>query len=147
MARVRTHVVLTVALIASGACARTVAVNEATGSVARVDEIPITTASTSARTHFSVGERLLDVGRPREAREHFRLAVEQDVAVERSDRPHGGFDGALDRGCVALALPALLPPPFPLTAFILTCGAFAVDHKRTAGLLERSKHRMRRNPA
>jgi tetratricopeptide (TPR) repeat protein len=78
MARVRTHVVLTVAMVASGACARTIAVNEATGSVARVDEIPITTASASARTHFTVGERLLDVGRPREAREHFRLAVEQD---------------------------------------------------------------------
>jgi tetratricopeptide (TPR) repeat protein len=78
MRRVRNHALLAVALVASAACARGIAVNEATGSVARVDEIPITTASTSARTHFAVGEKLLDVGRAREAREHFRLAVEQD---------------------------------------------------------------------
>jgi membrane protein YqaA with SNARE-associated domain len=30
-------------------------------------------------------------------------------------------------GAVALAIPALLPPPFPLTPFILTCGALAVN--------------------
>ena len=28
-----------------------------------------------------------------------------------------------------MALPALLPPPFPLTPFILTCGALAVDRR------------------
>jgi membrane protein YqaA with SNARE-associated domain len=32
-----------------------------------------------------------------------------------------------DRGAIALAVPALLPPPFPLTPFILTCGALDVD--------------------
>lgn len=32
-----------------------------------------------------------------------------------------------NRGAVALALPALLPPPFPLTVFTLTCGALAVN--------------------
>ena len=32
-----------------------------------------------------------------------------------------------DKGAIALALPALLPPPFPLTPFILTCGALNVD--------------------
>jgi membrane protein YqaA with SNARE-associated domain len=32
-----------------------------------------------------------------------------------------------DKGAIALALPALLPPPFPLTPFILTCGALEVD--------------------
>lgn len=78
MTRVRTHAMLAATLFVSAACARSIAVSEATGSVARVDEIPITTASTSARTHFSVGEKLLDAGRPREAREHFRIAVEQD---------------------------------------------------------------------
>lgn len=31
------------------------------------------------------------------------------------------------RGAAALALPALLPPPFPLTPFILTCGALQVN--------------------
>jgi membrane protein YqaA with SNARE-associated domain len=30
-------------------------------------------------------------------------------------------------GAVAMAIPALLPPPFPLTPFILTCGALAVS--------------------
>jgi tetratricopeptide (TPR) repeat protein len=78
MTRVTTHALLAVALIASAACARSIAVTEAGGSVARVNEIPITTASSSARTHFTVGEKLLDAGRPREAAEHFRIAVEQD---------------------------------------------------------------------
>ena len=32
-----------------------------------------------------------------------------------------------DGGAVAMAIPALLPPPFPLTPFILTCGALAVS--------------------
>jgi membrane protein YqaA with SNARE-associated domain len=35
-----------------------------------------------------------------------------------------------DSGAIAMAVPALLPPPFPLTPFILTCGALAVDRKR-----------------
>ena len=35
-----------------------------------------------------------------------------------------------DSGAIALALPALMPPPFPLTPFILTCGALAVDRWR-----------------
>lgn len=32
-------------------------------------------------------------------------------------------------GAVALAVPALLPPPFPLTPFILTCGALQVSRR------------------
>ena len=74
----RSHALLAVALAASAAGAQAVAVSQKAGSVAPIEEIPITTASSSARTHFNVGQRLLDVGRPREAREHFRLAVEQD---------------------------------------------------------------------
>lgn len=35
-----------------------------------------------------------------------------------------------DSGAIAFAVPALLPPPFPLTPFILTCGALAVDRTR-----------------
>jgi membrane protein YqaA with SNARE-associated domain len=35
-----------------------------------------------------------------------------------------------DSGAIALAVPALLPPPFPLTPFILTCGALDVDRWR-----------------
>jgi membrane protein YqaA with SNARE-associated domain len=34
------------------------------------------------------------------------------------------------KGAVAMALPALLPPPFPLTPFILTCGALDLDRPR-----------------
>ena len=33
-------------------------------------------------------------------------------------------------GAIALAIPAFLPPPFPLTPFILTCGALAVSQWR-----------------
>jgi membrane protein YqaA with SNARE-associated domain len=32
-----------------------------------------------------------------------------------------------DKGAIALAIPAILPPPFPLTPVILTCGALQVD--------------------
>jgi membrane protein YqaA with SNARE-associated domain len=35
-----------------------------------------------------------------------------------------------DSGALAVAVPALMPPPFPLTPFILTCGALEVDARR-----------------
>jgi membrane protein YqaA with SNARE-associated domain len=35
-----------------------------------------------------------------------------------------------EKGAVALAIPALLPPPFPLTPFVLTCGALDVNRWR-----------------
>jgi membrane protein YqaA with SNARE-associated domain len=35
-----------------------------------------------------------------------------------------------DKGAVALALPAIMPPPFPLTPLVLTCGALHVDPRR-----------------
>ena len=35
-----------------------------------------------------------------------------------------------DKGAIAMALPALMPPPFPLTPLILTCGALKVDEWR-----------------
>ena len=38
-------------------------------------------------------------------------------------------------GAIAMAVPALLPPPFPLTPFILTCGALDVDRWRFFGTL------------
>jgi membrane protein YqaA with SNARE-associated domain len=31
------------------------------------------------------------------------------------------------KGAIALAVPAILPPPFPLTAFVVTCGALQVN--------------------
>lgn len=36
-------------------------------------------------------------------------------------------DRLRNRGAVAMAIPALLPPPFPLTVFTLTCGALAAN--------------------
>jgi membrane protein YqaA with SNARE-associated domain len=42
------------------------------------------------------------------------------------------------KGAIALAIPALMPPPFPLTPFILACGALSVSTKRffvTLGLM------------
>lgn len=35
-----------------------------------------------------------------------------------------------NRGAIALAVPALVPPPFPLTPFILVCGALEVSRVR-----------------
>jgi membrane protein YqaA with SNARE-associated domain len=35
-----------------------------------------------------------------------------------------------DKGAVALVLPALLPPPFPLMPFVLACGALSVSATR-----------------
>ena len=35
-----------------------------------------------------------------------------------------------EAGAFAVALPAALPPPFPLTPFLLTCGALEVDPRR-----------------
>ena len=35
-----------------------------------------------------------------------------------------------ESGAIAIAVPALLPPPFPLKPFLLTCGALDVDRTR-----------------
>lgn len=35
-----------------------------------------------------------------------------------------------NKGAVALALPGLLPPPFPLTPFVLVCGALKVSRSK-----------------
>jgi len=53
--------------------------------------------------------------------------LERFVSEKRLQRMRGKVK---DSGAIALALPALLPPPFPLTPFILTCGALAVDRWR-----------------
>lgn len=64
------------ALLMLGACKTTQSITSQ-GSVS-VQEYRITTASADARSHYMVGERLLDVGRPQEANLHFRKAVELD---------------------------------------------------------------------
>lgn len=38
-------------------------------------------------------------------------------------------DKVKNKGAVALALPAIIPPPFPFTAFVLTSGALEVSRK------------------
>jgi membrane protein YqaA with SNARE-associated domain len=35
-----------------------------------------------------------------------------------------------ERGAIAMAVAAILPPPFPLTPFVLTCGALGFDRKK-----------------
>ena len=52
------------------------------------------------------------------------VGLERLVPRRRLERFRGRVR---DSGAVALALPAILPPPFPLTPFVLTCGALEVD--------------------
>jgi membrane protein YqaA with SNARE-associated domain len=52
------------------------------------------------------------------------LGLERLVPSHRFER----FRGRVQKqGAVAMACAALLPPPFPLTPFVLTCGALEVD--------------------
>ena len=53
--------------------------------------------------------------------------LERLVHPRRLERLKGKVN---DSGAIALAIPALLPPPFPLTPFILTCGALDVNRWR-----------------
>jgi membrane protein YqaA with SNARE-associated domain len=55
-----------------------------------------------------IGEIGLDRMVPRRRLERFRSRVEK-------------------QGAVAMAVAAVMPPPFPLTPFVLTCGALEVD--------------------
>jgi membrane protein YqaA with SNARE-associated domain len=59
-----------------------------------------------------IGKKMGDVG------------LERVVSKRRLDRLR---QRVRDSGAIALALPALLPPPFPLTPFVLTCGALEVN--------------------
>jgi membrane protein YqaA with SNARE-associated domain len=53
--------------------------------------------------------------------------IERMVPKRRLDRLKCRVN---DSGAIAMALPAMLPPPFPLTPFILTCGALDVNRTR-----------------
>ncbi|MGH9253419.1 MAG: VTT domain-containing protein [Vicinamibacterales bacterium] len=66
----------------------------------------------AAAVTFWIGRRVGDVGLPRLVPKH------------RVDRLRARVQKS---GAVALAVPALLPPPFPLTPFVLTCGALNVN--------------------
>lgn len=63
---------------------------------------------------FWVGKKAGDVG------------LERLVPAKRLERIRARVR---EKGAVAMALAALLPPPFPLTPFILTCGALEVDRR------------------
>ena len=67
---------------------------------------------TGAAATFWIGKKIGDVG------------LERVVSAKRLERLRCKVR---DRGAIAMAAPALLPPPFPLTPFILTCGALKVD--------------------
>ena len=67
---------------------------------------------TGAAATFWIGKKIGDVG------------LERMMPAKRLDRLRCKVR---DRGAIAMAAPALLPPPFPLTPFILTCGALKVD--------------------
>ena len=52
------------------------------------------------------------------------IGLERLVGRRQLDRIR---DRVKKGGAAAMAVPALLPPPFPLTPFVLTCGALKVD--------------------
>ncbi len=57
--------------------------------------------------------------------------LERLVSTRRLDRLKARVK---DTGAVAIALPAILPPPFPLTPFVLTCGALEVSATKFFGV-------------
>jgi membrane protein YqaA with SNARE-associated domain len=77
----------------------------------------LTTAGStaSAAVTYWLGRTLGDVG------------LERFVPPRRLERFKARVSNT---GAIAMALPAALPPPFPLTAFVLTCGALDVNAQR-----------------
>ncbi|MGH9372868.1 MAG: VTT domain-containing protein [Vicinamibacterales bacterium] len=70
---------------------------------------------TGAGVTFWIGRKVGEVG------------IERLVPGKRLERLKCKVN---DSGAIAMAIPALLPPPFPLTPFILTCGALDVNRAR-----------------
>ena len=68
-----------------------------------------------ATVTYWIGKKIGEVGLE-------RFVNEQRLARIREKLQNGG--------AIAMAVPALLPPPFPLTPVILTCGALQVDWRR-----------------
>jgi tetratricopeptide (TPR) repeat protein len=102
--RVAGRLPLTLGLaLLSGACARQTSSHKP--ELAREGrDIPVSTTSSSALTHFRAGQRALDVGRPQEARAHFQQAVAEDpsfvygyVNLANSAASPEEFKEALDR--------------------------------------------------
>lgn len=69
-------------------------------------------SATGAAVTYWVGKKAGEVG------------LERMVSARRLDRLRAKV---AESGAVAMAVPALMPPPFPLSPFILTCGALEVD--------------------
>jgi membrane protein YqaA with SNARE-associated domain len=67
---------------------------------------------TGAAVTFWIGQKIGEIGLERIVPERQLSRVRRRVQK---------------RGAVAMAFAALLPPPFPLTPFVLTCGALEVD--------------------
>ena len=67
---------------------------------------------TGAATTYWIGKKIGEVGLERYVPERRLARVRWRVR---------------DSGAIAMAIPALMPPPFPLTPFILTCGALKVN--------------------
>jgi len=59
------------------------------------------------------------------------IGLERFVPQRRLDRLRCRLQ---KQGVVAMAFAALLPPPFPLTPFVLTCGALEVDRRIFFGI-------------
>jgi membrane protein YqaA with SNARE-associated domain len=70
---------------------------------------------TGAAVTFWIGRKFGEVG------------IERLVPSRRLERLKCKVN---EKGAIALAVPALLPPPFPLTPFILTCGALDMNRTR-----------------
>jgi membrane protein YqaA with SNARE-associated domain len=70
---------------------------------------------TGAAVTFWIGQKLGEIG------------LERYVPSRRLERLRSRVRNG---GAVALAFSALLPPPFPLTPFVLTCGALRVNRWR-----------------
>jgi membrane protein YqaA with SNARE-associated domain len=76
-------------------------------------------STAGAATTYWIGKKIGDVGLDRYVPERRLNRIRERVK---------------DSGAIALAVPALLPPPFPLTPFILTCGALNVNPWRFFGI-------------
>jgi membrane protein YqaA with SNARE-associated domain len=72
-------------------------------------------STTGAAVTFWIGMKIGEVG------------LERYVPARRLDRLQCRVR---DSGAIAMAVPALMPPPFPLTPFVLTCGALRVNRWR-----------------
>lgn len=68
-----------------------------------------------AAATFWIGRKLGEVG------------LERLVPKRRLERIRSRISGSGTAPAVAFAVPAMMPPPFPLTPFVLTCGALNVE--------------------